>query len=124
MKIVKLQDIPGMTFPTGRTTRVLSGQNVLSTKQFTCGYVTMEPQGKVPRHAHSNEEVYIIVGGIGRMQVGDEEEWIEAVSAVYIPPNLPHSLQNTGKEELTMIFVYAPAGIVDHWSEEMQGKMK
>jgi len=124
MKTVKLNEIKGMTFPAGRTTRVLTGQNMLPTKNFTAGYVVIEPKGKVPLHNHSNEEIYIFVKGKGKMTVGSEEETVEAVSAVYVESNAKHFLQNTGDEEMIMIFVYSPAGIAAHWSEEIAGKLK
>jgi len=124
VKIVKLNELKGMTFPAGRTTRVLTGQNLLPTKNFTAGYVVIEPNGRIPEHTHSNEEVYIFVKGIGKMRVGSEEERVEAVSAVYIEPNAKHFLQNTGDDEMIMIFIYSPAGIAGHWSEELAGKIK
>lgn len=124
MKIVKLNEVQGMTFPAGRTTTVLTGNNLLPTKNFTAGYVIIDPKGKVPSHNHPNEEVYIFVKGTGKMKVGSEEEMVAAVSAVYIEPNVNHSLQNTGDEEMIMIFIFSPAGMAAHWSEEMTGKLK
>lgn len=124
MRIVELSEVNGMVFPTGRITRVLTGQNLLPTENFTAGYVAIRPKGTVPLHKHSNEEVYIFVKGKGRLVVGSEEAIVEAVSAVYIKPNLEHSLENVADEEMIMIFVYSPAGIVDHWSKEMAGKPK
>lgn len=124
MNSVKLSEAKEMAFPTGRITRVLTGENLLPTENFTAGYVVIEPNGTVPLHTHSNEEVYIFVKGRGKMVIGSEEEIVEAVSAVYIKPNLEHSLQNIDNEEMIMIFVYSPAGIVNHWSEEIAGKLK
>ena len=113
-----------MTFPAGRTTRVLTGPDLLPTKNFTAGYVVIQPNGRIPLHAHSNEEIYIFVKGTGKIKVASEEKIVEAVSAIYIEPNAEHLLQNTGDDEMVMIFVYAPAGIANHWSEEMAGKLK
>ncbi len=124
MKIVQLNEIKGMTFPAGRTTRVLTGPDLLPAKNFTAGYVAIQPKGKVPLHAHSNEEIYIFVRGTGKIEVGSKEEIVEAVSAIYIEPNTEHLLQNIGDDEMIMIFVYSPAGIANHWSEEMAGKLK
>jgi mannose-6-phosphate isomerase-like protein (cupin superfamily) len=124
MKIVRLKEINGMTFPSGRTTRVLTGPDLLPTKNFTAGYVVIQPKGKVPLHAHSNEEIYIFVKGTGKIRVASREETIEAVSAIYIEQNAEHLVQNTGKDEMIMIFVYSPPGMVDHWSEELAGKLK
>jgi len=123
MKIVKLDEVEGMTFPAGRTTRVLTGQNLLDTKNFTAGYVVIQPKGRIPLHAHSNEEIYILLKGTGKMRVGSKEEIVESISAVYIEPDAEHFLQNTGDDEMIMIFVYSPAGIAKHWSEEMAGKL-
>jgi len=124
LKVVKLDEVEGMTFPAGRTTRVLTGQNLLPVKNFTAGYVVIEPKGTIPLHAHSNEEIYIFLKGAGKIRVESQEEIVEAVSAIYIEPDKEHFLQNTGDDELIMIFVYSPAGIADHWSKEMTGVLK
>ena len=124
MEILKLDEVEGMTFPAGRTTRVLTGQNLLPTKNFTAGYVVIQPKGTIPLHAHSNEEIYILLKGTGKIKLGAKEEIVEAISAVYIEPNAEHFLQNMGEDEMVMIFVYSPAGIANHWSEEMAGKLK
>jgi quercetin dioxygenase-like cupin family protein len=124
MKIVRLNEIKGMTFPAGRTTRVLTGPDLLPAQTFTAGYVVIQPKGEVPLHAHSNEEIYIFVRGTGKIKVASKEEIVEAVSAICIEPNTEHLLQNIGEDEMIMIFVYSPAGIANHWSEEMAGKLK
>lgn len=124
MKIVKLDEVEGMTFPAGRTTWVLTGQNLLPVKNFSAGYVVIQPKGTIPLHAHSNEEIYILLKGTGKIKLGAKEEIVEAISAVYIEPNAEHFLQNMGENEMVMIFVYSPAGIANHWSEEMAGKLK
>jgi mannose-6-phosphate isomerase-like protein (cupin superfamily) len=124
MKIVNFQDIEGEKFPAGRWTRVITGKNKLSPENFMMGYVIIYPEGKVPLHEHENEEVYTILKGEGRMYIGDQSREIKAKSSVYIPPNKPHALENTGDEELEMLFVYSPATIVDHWAQEKNGELK
>jgi quercetin dioxygenase-like cupin family protein len=124
LEILKLDEVEGMTFPAGRTTRVLTGQNLLPTKNFTAGYVVIQPKGTIPLHVHSNEEIYILLKGTGKIKLGAKEEIVEAISAIYIEPNAEHFLQNMGEDEMVMIFVYSPAGIANHWSEEMAGKLK
>jgi quercetin dioxygenase-like cupin family protein len=124
MKIVRLNEIKGMTFPAGRTTRVLTGQNLLPTKHFTAGYVVIQPKGTIPLHSHSNEELYILLRGTGKIKLEAKEEIVESMSAIYIEPNAEHFLHNMGEDEMVMIFVYSPAGIANHWSEEMAGRLK
>jgi len=123
MKIVNLSEAKRMSFPSSRETSVLTGEGLLPTQNFTAGYVVVQPGGKVPLHSHSNEEVYIIMHGTARMTIKYEEATMEAVSAVYIPSNADHTLLNVGGDELIFMFIYSPAGVVDHWSEEMSGDL-
>lgn len=119
MNKISLSEIEGMRFPTGRHTRVLIGvDSPVQAENFTMGYVKIDPQGSVPKHEHYNEEVYYIVEGSGTIEMGNEVSKISAGTAVYIPSNIPHELVNTGSEEMIMMFVYSPAGVVEHWDEE------
>lgn len=124
MDIVKLSHVKGEIFPAGRHSRLLIGPGSVEAEHFVTGHSILFPNGKIPLHSHENEEIYVILSGKGKMTVGDESEEVEAVSVVYIPPNTEHSLVNTGEENLTVLYVYAPAGIVDHWEQERIGKLK
>jgi quercetin dioxygenase-like cupin family protein len=125
MEIITLDQIPGDRFPTGRHTRVLIGvHSPIQAEHFVSGIVIIEPNGSIPIHEHEQEEVYHILKGTGEMTVGEETEIMKPVSAVYIPPNANHGLKNVGQEELHMLFVYSPAGVVSHWQEEREGKLK
>jgi mannose-6-phosphate isomerase-like protein (cupin superfamily) len=88
------------------------------------GNVTIFPGGSVPLHHHEQEEVYTVLAGEGMMTIGAEQRPMTAGSSVYIPSGSEHSLANTGTENLIMMFVYAPAGVVDHWAQERNGKLK
>ncbi len=124
MKIVKLDEIEAMAFPAGRTTKVLTGPQGLPVEHFTLGYVVIQPGGRIPPHTHSNEECYLLLRGTGRLKIGGEEREGEAFQAIYIEPQTEHLLQNTGKDEIHLIFIYAPAGIVNHWAEELSGTLR
>lgn len=124
MQAVSRAEIPGEHFASGRHTRVFVGaQSTLQAEHFVSGLVVIEPGGSVPLHAHEQEEVYYILKGTGEMTVGDETQIFDAVSAIYIPSNVGHSLLNPGTDELHMLFVYAPAGIVEHWQQERTGQL-
>ena len=127
MCIIYIQDflgIKGEKFPSGRLTRVLvSPNNKLKANNFVMGSVVIDIKGSVPKHSHSNEEIYIILKGKGLMMIGKETELVEAKSVVYIPPNEEHTLVNNGNTLMEMIFVYSPANIVNHWEKERKGKI-
>lgn len=124
MEIIKLGDIEGKRFPAGRWTRLLAGPDSLPAENFVVGHSTQFPGGGIPRHAHHNEELYVCLSGKVEMTVGEETTVLEPVSAVYIPSNVPHALKNVAEGESVILFIYSPAGLVDHWQQEMDGTLK
>ena len=43
--------------------------------------------------------------------------------AVYIPSGIFHQLTNIGKTPARFIYVYGPAGDVEHWKQELAGTL-
>jgi mannose-6-phosphate isomerase-like protein (cupin superfamily) len=125
MKFFNIDDIEGTEFPAGRRTRVLVGENApIRAEHFQIGRVTIYPGGKVPKHNHFNEEVYVALEGTGQITVGDETKPFPAGSYVYIPTDEAHVLENPGDTDFTFMFIYAPADTVDHWGQELEGTLK
>jgi len=124
--IQKFKDIQGERFPSGRLTKVLIGpENLVKANNFVLGEVKVDPCSSIPMHNHPNEEIYIILKGIGLMTVGEESEIVEAKSVIYIPSNQQHKLENNSDNKLLeLLFVYSPANIVDHWQKERSEKTK
>lgn len=116
--LVKIAEIVPREFPAGRATRVFAGLAGLPAAGFVMGHSTIYPGGGVPRHHHPNEEVYLILKGSGEMTVGEETAVVVEGTAVYLPPEVPHELRNTSREDLVVLWVYAPATVVSHWAEE------
>ena len=124
MDFARIKDIEGQVFPAGRHTRVLVGETApIKAEGFCMGHVNIFPGGQVPAHRHPQEEVYYVVNGEGEIDLEGELQPIKKGEAVYVPPNQIHNLRNPGKQDMTFVFVYAPAGVVDHWEEEMKGKL-
>lgn len=124
MKKFNLFEIEGMEFPAGRRTRVMLGDNGAVKSEYFCqGYVVIYPGGSVPLHEHETVESYTILKGEGEMTVADETLPVKPGDCVYIDRMLPHLLQNTGKEDMHMMFVYAPNEVVEHWAQEMSGEL-
>jgi mannose-6-phosphate isomerase-like protein (cupin superfamily) len=123
MDVVRLDEISGMRFPAGRHTRVLVGEGGLTAQAFCQGYVVIPPGAGVPEHSHPQEEVYLILSGAGEMTVGGETLAVEGICTIYVPSGIPHALVNRGEEEMVFVFTYAPAGTVEHWEEELAGRL-
>lgn len=101
------------------------GQNgAIKGSHFCQGYVEIFPNGYVPEHNHETVESYTILDGEGIMTIDGESKPVKKGDYVFMEPWQKHSLHNTGKGRLLMMFVYAPQIIVDHWAKEMNNELK
>lgn len=125
MIISDLANIEGRTYPARRRTQnLVGGAAPIHTDAFSMGFVTLEPNGgQVPWHNQEQVEVYYVVSGVGEMCLGEEVAELSTGMAVEIPPGVYHQLSNKGDEPLTFIYVYGPAGDVDHWKQELAGNL-
>ncbi len=125
MIVADLKSIAGRRYPARRRTQnLVGGQSPIHAAGFSMGYVTLEPRGgQVPWHNQDQEEVYFVVQGNGEACLGDEVRPLLSGQAMYIPPRVYHQLTNVGEEPLVMIYVYAPAGDVAHWRQELDGTL-
>lgn len=124
MRTVSWQEVVGERFPSGRRTRLLVAPGAaVEADRFVMGHVTVEPGGGIPAHEHVQEEVYYILEGCATITVNAETKRMLAGTAVHLPPGSMHELKNEDQQPVTILFVYAPKGIVDHWSEEREGKL-
>jgi mannose-6-phosphate isomerase-like protein (cupin superfamily) len=61
-----------------------------------------------PHYHPVTEEIYYILSGRGRMQIGDEVREVEPGDAIAIPPGAIHTIENIGQETLKMLCCCAP----------------
>lgn len=68
-----------------------------------------EPGTKVlPAHAHpKGEESGYVVYGSGKVLIGDKAYEVTAGSAFLFPQGVVHTVWNTGKEPMMIVFMYA-----------------
>jgi len=125
MIIADLSQIPGRTYPARRRTQnLVGGVSPIQAKNFCIGFVTLEPNGgQVPWHNQEQEEVYIVLEGVGEACLGRERQVLKAGQTLYIPSGVFHQLTNLGYLPLKMIYCYGPAGDVAHWRQELEGSL-
>ena len=125
MNIADLAKIDGRTYPARRRTQnLVGGMSPVQARNFAMGFVTLEPNGgQVPWHNQEQEEVYFVVEGCGEMCLGGEVQEVRTGQLVEIPSGVYHQLTNKGATPLKMIYCYGPAGDVDHWKQELAGKL-
>jgi mannose-6-phosphate isomerase-like protein (cupin superfamily) len=76
---------------------------------FSLAHAEVSPGGATLSHRLQSAEVYYILEGRGRMHVGDETAEVAAGEAVYVPPGVPQSIENTGAGRLAFLCVVDPA---------------
>lgn len=78
-------------------------------RNLLISWTTIAPGGEQHSHTHSGtEQAYIVIAGMGRMQVREEHQLVSAGTLVFVPPGVPHSISNPGDEDLTYITAASP----------------
>jgi len=67
-------------------------------------------RSRAPFHTHTYEEVIYILSGEGIVHADDQDLAIVPGSSVFLPPGLPHCLENAGSEVLRLLGVFSPPG--------------
>ena len=65
---------------------------------FALRKFTMAPGGGMPRHTNAVEHEQYVLGGRGRIGIGDEVFEVGADDVVYIPAGVPHWYETIGEE--------------------------
>ena len=92
----------------GQVSYLLLTKGQFDSQNLAITWVEGEPNSEQLLHAHPQEQVYVIVRGRGLMKVGGEEEEVAAGALVFVPPDAPHAIRNTGDEPLVYVSATAP----------------
>lgn len=93
----------------GLVSHILLQAGDTSTDNLSIARVEVELNSHQQLHHHAPEQVYIIINGNGRIQVGSEIADVQAGDLLYIPSNVEHAVENAGSEKLIYISVTVPA---------------
>jgi mannose-6-phosphate isomerase-like protein (cupin superfamily) len=61
-----------------------------------------------PQQPHTEDEAYYVVSGRGFIQVGTEDQAVEAGTVVFVPAGVVHRFHSI-TEDLTLVVFFAPA---------------
>ena len=76
------------------------------------------PGRKMRVHKHLNhDELIFIHKGEGTLTLDDQSIQVKTGDVAFVPRGTWHGLDNTGKENLLMIFQYSPAGFEEYFIE-------
>jgi mannose-6-phosphate isomerase-like protein (cupin superfamily) len=71
---------------------------------------------RVHKHLH-NDELIFIHQGEGSLTLDETVYEVSTGDVVFVPRGVWHGLDNTGKEDLKMVFQYTPAGFEQYFIE-------
>jgi mannose-6-phosphate isomerase-like protein (cupin superfamily) len=78
----------------------------------------MIPGRKMRIHKHlNNDELIFIHKGGGTLTLDEDSIEVKTGDVVFVPKGTWHGLDNTGKENLVMVFQYSPAGFEEYFIE-------
>lgn len=78
----------------------------------------MSPGRKMRVHKHlNNDELIFIHKGEGTLTLDEEIIKVKIGDVVFVPRGVWHGLDNTGAENLLMVFQYSPAGFEEYFVE-------
>lgn len=70
---------------------------------------TVPPGGATTAHHHPrSEELYLVIGGRGRLRIGEEERDVATGDCAVIPPGTVHWIENTGETDLVIVCACSP----------------
>jgi len=76
------------------------------------------PGRKMRIHKHlNNDELIFIHKGEGTLTLDEQSFQVKTGDVAFVPRGTWHGLDNTGKEDLRMIFQYSPAGFEEYFVE-------
>jgi quercetin dioxygenase-like cupin family protein len=75
---------------------------------MSAGVYTLAAGSADPQKPHKEDEMYYVVKGKARMQVGSDDQPIAAGSIIFVAANAAHRFHDI-TEELTVLVFFAPA---------------
>ncbi len=103
----------GMPIPTAEFILKVTPQNSGS-KHLVLGTEEIPPGGIIPKHKHlGQDEILIVQTGTAHVTLNDKEYDVHAGSMVFFPMQTWVSLKNTGKENISLVFIFSAPGFDD-----------
>jgi mannose-6-phosphate isomerase-like protein (cupin superfamily) len=109
MDVKNLNEVPAFITKDGSEIRELLSYRNSCIRNQSLAEARLPPGGSTQGHHHvRTEEIYYILEGFARMQVGDEVRDVGPGDAIAIPPGVYHQITNTGTTTLRFLCCCAP----------------
>jgi mannose-6-phosphate isomerase-like protein (cupin superfamily) len=75
---------------------------------MSCGLYVLEAGATDPQEPHAEDEVYVVLGGRGRLLVDGDDRPVGPGSVVFVARRVPHRFHDV-TERLSVLVFFAPA---------------
>jgi mannose-6-phosphate isomerase-like protein (cupin superfamily) len=75
---------------------------------MSAGVYVLEVDAADPQKPHQQDELYYVVSGRARMQVGPEDQAVQEGSVIFVPGNVQHRFYDISEKLIVLVF-FAPA---------------
>jgi mannose-6-phosphate isomerase-like protein (cupin superfamily) len=110
--IKNVAETPWRQFPNhfgGALSKPLVMPETMHSKHLDYRISMYQPMAYVEKHSHKvQEQVYHVLEGEGLMEVGDKNQVVRKHDVIYLPPGVPHSINNPGVVDLVFIVATSP----------------
>lgn len=109
MDVRNIHEVPAFTTKDDSEIRELLAHRNSVIRNQTLAEARLPPGKSTTPHYHvRTEEIYYILEGTGRMQIGQSVRGVVAGDAIAIPPGSVHQISNTGPDTLKFLCCCAP----------------
>ena len=109
MDVCNIADVPAFITADGSEIRELLAYRNSSIRQQSLAEARLAPgQATTPHYHPRTEEIYYLLEGTGRMQLGGEVRDVGPGDAIAIPAGVAHQIKNTGSGLLKFLCTCAP----------------
>ncbi len=109
MDVVNIANVTPFTTQDGSEIRELLAHRNSCIRNQSLAEARLPPAtATLPHHHPQTEEIYYILEGEGRMQIGTAVRSVAAGDAIAIPPGKVHTIANTGAGVLKFLCCRAP----------------
>ena len=83
--------------------------NLFETERMFADIYCLEPGQQQKRHAHAGaDKIYVVLEGVGRFHIGDEERDLGPDQIVLAPADVEHGVRNESASRLVLLVFMAP----------------
>lgn len=103
VEVIRPSEVPTSKNPRGEEVRFLIDREPVSVVMLT-----LPPGGSVPMHKTPVDVLFHIVGGEGKVHVGEDSAQVEAGDIVVSPAEIPHGLNAGERLQLEVLIIKTP----------------